>query len=287
MEIVKCCICNSDNYKNLYKIKRSDGTINIVKCKNCGHIYQNPRLSDNEIKKAYNKIKKFYRTMPRKTNIMSFNLLNNKRLEEIEKYANKGKVLDIGCSFGNFLNTAKKRGWETYGNDISKYISDFAKKKMKLNVFYGTIEQIKYPKEFFDTITLFDVIEHLPDPKKTLKECNRIMKKNGLLIIQTPAIDSIYAKIKGKNWEYFGIQHLNYFSKKSLETLLKKTGFKIIKIYYGSDIGFLTSIKAYLLNKENKRNIVSIIKFILVQILKRLHIGNISFGSRVYYAVKV
>jgi len=287
MNFVKCCICNSDNYVKLYTIERPEGIFDIVKCKKCGHVYQNPRRNKKEIEKIYNTRKKFYRSMPRKTNIKSFELLYNKRLKIIERYSKKGTLLDIGCSFGTFLKIAHKAGWETYGNDISKHIVNFAKRKMKLNVFYGPIEKAKYPNNFFDVITLFDVLEHLTNPLKTLKECNRILKSGGLLIIQTPAIDSLYAKLKAKDWEYYGLQHLNYFSKKSLEILLKKSKFKIIKIYYGDEIGFLTSIRAYLLNKENKINLSSVLRFILFQILRRIHFADISFGSRIYYCTKI
>lgn len=286
MEFVKCCVCNSDNFLKLYTIKRYEGTFDVAKCKNCGHVYQNPRPKEREIKKFYNKKKDFYRSMQRKTNIGAFNLINNKRLKTIEKFSKKGNLLDIGCSFGTFPKTAENRGWEAYGNDVSKHLSDFAKREMKLNVFHGTLEKAKYQKKFFDAITMFDVLEHLPNPEKTLKECNRILKNNGLFVIQTPAIDSLYAKIKGGAWDYYGLQHLNYFSKKSLDKLFKKTNFRIIKTYYGDEIGFMTSLKAYLLNKENKRGI-SILRFILMQLFRRMHIGNLSFGSRVYYVIKM
>jgi 2-polyprenyl-3-methyl-5-hydroxy-6-metoxy-1,4-benzoquinol methylase len=265
----------------MYVTERPEGNVSIVKCANCGHIYQNPRLSDEEIKKSYQKKKDFYRSLPREKNLPSLNMVNNKRIEKIEKIT-KGRILDIGCAFGNLLSVAKYRDWDAYGVEISSHMANVAKKHG--NIFLGTLERARYKKDFFDAITMFDVLEHVTDPENTLKECNRIMKNGGVLVIQTPAIDSMYAKIKSKNWDYYGLQHLNYFSLSDMKKILKKTGFMIKKIYYGDEIGFCTNTKAYLMNKNNDR--LSAIKFIFIQLLRRVHIGNISFGSKVYYVTK-
>lgn len=287
MLFVECCVCESPNFTKLYTIKRPEGTVNIVRCNKCGHIYQNPRLAVKKITDSYNKRKNFYRSIPKKANSAAFNLINNCRLKSIEKFLDmeRGRILDIGCSFGAFIKTAKNTGWQAYGIEISKHMADFTKRKMQLNVFHGTLEEAKYPKGFFDVITMFDVLEHVPNPRKTIKECNKILKNNGLLVIQTPAIDSLYSKIRGKKWDYYGLQHLNYFSKKTMNTLLGKNNFIIKKIYYGDEIGFLTSIRSHLLNKENKKTTIP--KFIITQLIRRIHIGDISFGSKVYYAIKI
>lgn len=289
MQHLKCQVCDSAKYEKRYIITRSEGTFRIVKCSNCGHIYQNPRLNEKHIKKSYDKQKEFYRSMPRKNNRKSFELICSKRLKKIESFfihPSHLKILDIGCAFGTFVETAEKMGWEAHGVELSKHIASFAKNKMHLKVFNGTLEKARYQKEFFDVITMFDVIEHVPDPKKTLMECNRILKNQGLIVIQTPAVDSLYSMIKGKHWDYFGLQHLNYFSTKSMEKILEAAGFKIIKIYYGDEIGFINSIRAYFLNKEIDKKTTKVLKFMLAQLLRRIHIFKIALGSKVYYAVK-
>jgi 2-polyprenyl-3-methyl-5-hydroxy-6-metoxy-1,4-benzoquinol methylase len=274
---VNCCICCSDNYKKMYTVSRTEGAFDIVKCE-CGHIYQNPRYDDTAIKKSYNRKRDFYRSLPRESNTKSFDFVNAMRLKRIG--VSLGRLLDIGCAFGNFLCVAKKQGFDTYGIEIDKNTINVAKKCGK--IFAGTLENAKYNSKFFDVVTMFDVIEHVPQPSDTLKEVKRIMKKGGMLVIQTPASDSLYRKIKGENWDYYGLQHLNYFSKKDMKIMLEKNGFAMKKIFYGDEIGFIGSVRGFLMNKENN----GAIKFILMQIIRRIHFGNVSFGAKVYYATK-
>ena len=84
----------------------------------------------------------------------------------------------------------------------------------------------------FDVVTMFDVIEHLTDPKGTLEEINTLMKKDGLLVITTPNSGSLVAKILGKRWEEVrrAREHTYFFSKKTLSCMLKKTNFEILKV---------------------------------------------------------
>lgn len=278
-KFINCCVCGSDNYKKKYTIKRKEGAFDIVKC-GCGHIYQNPRFDDSAIKKSYSKKRDFYRSLPRTTNAMSFEFINSIRVKSIGMMP--GRILDIGCAFGNFLYAAKRLGWKTYGIEIDKNMIDIAKKNGK--IFFGTLEKANYNKNFFDVVTMFDVIEHVPNPDSTLKEVRRIMKKDGTLVIQTPAADSIYRKIKGREWDYYGLQHLNYFSKESMKKILKKNGFVVKKIFYGDEIGIVNSIKGFLMNKETKKK--SLLIFVLMQLIRRIHLGNASFGAKVYYATK-
>lgn len=255
--------------------------MSIARCNNCGHVFQSPRLSDNDIIKSYQNKKEFYESLPNKNNMRSLNIINSKRILMIEKFV-KGKILDIGCGFGNLLSAARQRGWETYGVEVSSHMANVAKKYGKVKE--SVIEKAVYPRDFFDAITMFDVLEHVSDPQRTLKACNNILKKGGILVIQTPSSDSVYAKIRGKNWDYFGLQHLNYFSLNDIRSILAKNGFRISKIYYGDEIGTITSAKSRMYNKNNSAT--STIKFILIQILRRIHLANISIGSKVYYVTK-
>ncbi|MCH8004062.1 MAG: class I SAM-dependent methyltransferase [Nanoarchaeota archaeon] len=240
VEYVKCNLCNSDSTRIFMKV---DG-FNIVKCKNCDLIYVNPRLKFNELEKIYKNKIYFNNQSFKDTNYTFYGyenyLLEKKdiiytfirRLNVIEKYKKPGTLLDIGCALGFFLELALKRGWKARGIEISKVAAGYAKKHQKSPVFNGTLEEVNYKKESFDVITIFDVIEHVPNPKKTILQIKNLLKPGGIISITTPNIGSLPAKILGKKWEEVRRvrEHIYYFSDKTLNRLLKESGFKILKI---------------------------------------------------------
>ncbi|MBU0952732.1 MAG: class I SAM-dependent methyltransferase, partial [Elusimicrobia bacterium] len=163
-----------------------------------------------------------------------------KRWEKIEKpaLAAKGKILDVGCGPGEFLSFAKKDGWETFGTEISAFAAAHAAKKFGLNVFTGDLREAKFPDNNFDVVTIWHVLEHMPDPSAVLKEINRIIKPSGVLVIAVPNLNNYiymlaYTVFKLKKLKLFVMGereiHVSFFTSKTLRNLLDKTGFKIIK----------------------------------------------------------
>lgn len=230
---VKCDLCKSDSTTLLY-IKDS---FNIVRCNNCGLVYINPRLDSKILDQLYNKDNKDFDDQHFKTNINYY--LNTKkddektfekRLKLIQKYKKSGKLLDIGCSIGTFMDVARKNGWDVFGIDLSKASIDYCKKELKLNAKQGKLEDMKFPPNSFDVIIMSDLLEHVPSPISTLEEANHILKKNGLLFITTPNIGGITAKLMGTKWIHLkSREHIYYFTPKTIEKALSKTGFKFIK----------------------------------------------------------
>lgn len=144
-----------------------------------------------------------------------------KRLREIKvlRKAN-GKLLDIGCGFGFFLDKAKKKGFETYGLDISQYAISKVNKNHHVVVLDVSQKKFPFKNNFFDAITLDHVLEHVPNPVFVLKEIRRILKPKGLLFIEVP-IRSRWPTHK---------THVSYFNKISLSFILENLNFKIVKI---------------------------------------------------------
>ena len=238
-EYVSCNLCNSDSAKSVMKING----FNIVKCRKCGLIYVNPRLKFERLEQIYNNWAYFQNISfkdPKYTFYGYENYLEDKddiiktfarRLKVIEKYKKKGKLLDVGCGPGFFLELASGQGWQAQGVEISKKASDYARTNQKAPVFNGTIEGFKCKDGSFDVITIFDVIEHLPDPKKALLRINKLLKSNGLIVVTTPNIGSLCAKILGARWEEVQRvrEHIYYFSGKTLKDMLELTGFEVLK----------------------------------------------------------
>lgn len=150
-----------------------------------------------------------------------------KFLREIQKVKPRGKLLEVGCAMGFFMEIALEAGYDAYGFDPSDYAVDNA---VKLNghtrIKRGSIASVNYPPRSFDVIALFDVFEHLGDPRKDLRKLFSFLKDDGVIIIATGDTSSIAAKLLGRRWTfYIPPQHLFFFNRQTLTTLLAKEHF--------------------------------------------------------------
>jgi len=234
LERPSCNICNLDNCEILVK----DGLSNIVRCRNCGLVYRNPRESQEE---SLNNYKHSYWTPLKKEFWYKRRMIFFERiLKKIEKIRPKGRLLDLGCGFGYFLDLAKKRGWQVYGVEPSNSASQFAMQEFKLNISQGELEDAQFASNSFDVITMWNVLEHLHDPLALLREANRILKKDGLVVMRVPNMDfqlpgfRFFKKIE-KIANIFGIDnqfviHKYSFSNDTLKIILEMAGFKNIQV---------------------------------------------------------
>ena len=132
----------------------------------------------------------------------------------------RGKVLDVGCGAGSWLLEMRGRGWEVFGLDIDPKAVEAAR-SAGLSVQCGPVQRQGYPSEFFDAVTLNHVIEHVPDPFKTVKECLRILKPGGKLVIITPNGSGLSHRFFKRDWR--GLEpprHLHIFSLESISRSL-------------------------------------------------------------------
>ncbi|MFX0202287.1 MAG: methyltransferase domain-containing protein [Candidatus Hodarchaeota archaeon] len=231
LEYVPCALCSSDDTELFLE----DGCFNLVRCKRCGLVYVNPRPTRKELGRMYNMSVQTGNGVMDHTGYMELaylhELKSNKYLSMIKKYEKEGRILDIGCASGFFLNFAKQRGFDPHGVDISKTLCVFAKRHFKLNISCGTLREISYPSEYFDVVTMFDVLSHLPTPVEDLNEVNRVLRKDGLLLIETGNRGELNAKAVEKWRGVWGSpSHLYHFGTKTLIKLLKITGFDCIDI---------------------------------------------------------
>lgn len=241
IEHVKCDLCGSNNYKIVYKgVPDEEGDIaekykssgneisadQIVKCNKCGLMYVNPRLNPKLIIKGYSEGSDENFVSQAKGREKTF----RKSLKFIEKYAKKGKILDIGTAGGSFLYVAREKGWKVYGIEPNKWLCKWGKKHYNLDIEQGTIFDVKYKSNYFDVVTLWDVLEHTPNPKEVLIEVNRILKRGGLLVVNYPDIGSWIARLMRSKWIFLLTVHLYYFTPKTIKKMLNKTGFDMFKI---------------------------------------------------------
>ncbi len=240
------------------------GTWRLVHCPKCGLAWVNMRPMVNEIEKLYNRYytheidphpsvssplwKKIKLTLL--SNSFGYNnivdgvslrwlgrvlifvpLLNNIVGTEIMFLdgRKKGRLLDVGCGNGKFLRLMKDLGWDVTGIEPDSKAADIAREQVGGNVIVSTLEKAYFPDQSFDAITMSHVIEHVHNPRSLIKECYRILKSNGKIVIITPNVESLGHRIFKDYWVSLEPpRHLQLFSLKSLEKLLLISNFNLL-----------------------------------------------------------
>lgn len=239
-ENISCNLCGNNDYTIVYpklnvfqevpltsKYSAAKGvmcTDQIVKCKNCSLVYINPRPKASMIIDACSEGNdEVYVSQP-EGRLQTF----KRGLKFIEKYQKSGKILDVGCAAGFFLKIAKDNGWNVVGVEPNSWLCEYGNHLYNMKNIPATLERAKFEDSSFDVSTLWDVLEHVPDPCSTLKEINRVTKLGGYIVVSYPNFGSVLAKISGRKWWFLLSHHLYYFTPKTLKNLLAKEGFKII-----------------------------------------------------------
>lgn len=225
LSIDTCIVCGIEARKTLW----FKSGCKIVRCESCGMVYTANPPKQDDLKASYSRD---YESFIAKADSIALGKSEQARyrLKIIESCAgeNKGNILDIGCSFGFFLNEARKQGWNTWGVEISEPTFRYAKEVLGLNVYNQLLTEADLSSDSFDAVCLWDVLEHLLDPEEIIKESARLLKPGGLICLVVPNIDSMVAKACGKHWGWMiPPAHLSYFSPKTLTMFLEKHGFSI------------------------------------------------------------
>lgn len=244
LEHVNCNLCGSDAYKILFNStlseddfkhtpeqysisRRSPGCGQIVRCRQCKLVYVNPREKPGDMRHAYAMVKDEKYLDEEEARRATF--LRGLRL--IEKYCpQKGILLDVGCFTGLFLELAKRHGWATLGIEPSQWAAAYAREKLNLEVLEGVFEDFQFADDSFDVIALWDVIEHLPDPKSTLLGLRRKIRGKGILFLNTFNYDSIFRKIFGKRYWFIERMHIFYFTPQTIRLMLEACNYKVLRI---------------------------------------------------------
>lgn len=153
------------------------------------------------------------------------NLMLQKKISWMEKsYPVKGKILDIGAGTGDFLVAAKKAGWDTFGVE-----PNFRARKLAAKKGVDLVEEISsFPDSYFDVITMWHVLEHVPDLDWQLNELNRILKPDGLLVIAVPNFKSYDAQKYKEHWAAYDVpRHLYHFSPEAITKLFEQKKFSL------------------------------------------------------------
>lgn len=253
-----CPVCKEDNSIKVFSKEGGE----YVKCLTCDMIYINPVFTDSAITHYYQTNHSVQSEIVENADEFYINLYNQ-GLTTIETFSNKGDILDIGCSSGVFLDSAKKRGWKSNGVELNRQEYEFAKNKNH-TVHNALLETINFDKKF-DAITMWDVFEHIKDGEFYLNTMKELLTKNGVIFLQIPSSDSLAAKILQEKCNMFdGLEHVNIYGVNTISRLAQQCGLKILHMRSViSEIGvinnYLNYEHPYLGNTTNKTFIPNLI----------------------------
>lgn len=237
-----CRACSSTDAAKLF----TKNNIDIVRCKNCGLEYTNTSPDITTLENIYSE--KYFSSKGKGTSYFDYILeekamaINAKRrLQNICRLKNPSvgsRLLDVGCATGVFIEAASGL-YGASGVELSEFASAYARDKKGLQVKTGTLSGANFPDKYFDVVTMWDVIEHLRSPLEDLAEVRRVIKDDGIFVISTGDVRSLFARICGRHWHLYNPeQHLSYFSKKTVGLMLAKAGFRVLRI--GKDGNYFT-----------------------------------------------
>lgn len=232
-----CHICDSEAFHALDK----DG-YNLFECRKCKLIFVNPMPTDKELNELYSSVTGYQKnkTIAKKINKEQFDSYS-----KIINYINSKvtcdgpRLLDIGCSSGDFLVMAKELGFAVEGIELNETTAGVARSR-GLVVHSGRIGDISLLPKSFDVVHLGDVIEHVQNPRGLIEEIVHLLKPNGMLIITTPNMRCFWAESTRKLYDYFSIpwsvatppHHLFQFSDYNLDLLMNKFNLKVSARWY-------------------------------------------------------
>ncbi|MDD3296569.1 MAG: class I SAM-dependent methyltransferase [Candidatus Omnitrophica bacterium] len=245
---MKCLLCGENTKEVIADKLRYGEARKVYHCNNCGLGMLQDSRTEKELKSFYNRNyrKKFTPKLNQASNPKElFEVYSNfqsTRIKLIRKFLKKDmKLLEIGCSAGMFLFQVKKYVREVAGIDYDSKSANFASQKCSCRVFSDCIDNLKFKKEEFDIICMFQVLEHTKNPVKFIEEVSKYLKPKGIIYIEVPnlndALISAYNLPNHYNF-YFHSAHLWYFTAKSLLGLMRKNNFKG-KVYFTQDYNIL------------------------------------------------
>ena len=235
---VKCNLCGSEKNRAILKV----GYDRVyAACCRCGLVFRNPRPPDEQVHA-------FYRNGDFSSSDAEIEVHRQKLyqgfLSKLEKLGTEHRrLLDIGSGYGGFLAMARDCGWEVFGVELSRTACDYVAERYGLAVHQGDLTEADLPSRYYDVVTMWNILDHLPDPLEQLVEVRRVLKAEGVLFIRIPnflfqrinfglgcLIDKLLPLSNAEVADRISIFHLYCFTSSTLRRMLQKAGFSRARI---------------------------------------------------------
>jgi SAM-dependent methyltransferase len=247
-ETVSCELCGSNEFEALFNIResseqrlppswRGNSPIPLVKCNTCDLVFLNPRYAQDRLKALYQDPLVYQQSIDpegrtrhiaaeRVERVAQF----RQEVKALSRFRHKGRLLDIGCGLGFFLEALGK-DYDTFGLEWSHAAVDMARGQ------HPTVVEYQFPghpfsKNEFDIVTFHNTLDHLPHPLEALRVTRQLLKADGLLMLTGSNFDSLAAKIYREGFRLLAPNHLYYFTATTLKRILTLSGFRLLRIEY-------------------------------------------------------
>jgi SAM-dependent methyltransferase len=194
----------------------------IVRCPSCGHMQLDRFPSDEDLSAAYADAASDDYVQEEAGQRESFRRV----LERVERFADRGSLLDVGCWVGFLLAEARDRGWrECVGVEPSEFASAYARARLGLDVRTEDLFEARLPEGHFDAVVMGDVLEHLTRTSEALERVRELLRPGGILCLELPDAGSRVARVLGPRWWSVIPTHVHYFTRDSVRAMLARHGF--------------------------------------------------------------
>lgn len=223
-EDIRCCVCGNTDHSQ-FDVKYKKETFAVAQCRTCSFEFIPPyyrkRIDYHNYKDE--KVAQAVRAGNNWVKIQRHKL----RYDLIRRYKKPGSSLfDLGAGWGHFMLAGQELGYQVYGIEISEQPYLYSKNDLKLPVDHMDFFDMDESRKF-DVVTMWDVLEHIDKADGFVEKCAAVTASGGYLVLQVPQIDSYFARKYKDEWKMMGLDHVNYFSKKTITQLLERYGYQV------------------------------------------------------------
>lgn len=232
---VECPICDSPNtssspfLRRRMKIGERQFDCHLVSCGNCSHVYMDPQPSPSELTAFYDEDYEVFKVPPEQGDtLLSLCTLD---MDGSPHFVKGGRYLDVGCGYGNWVAAMQHHGMESCGCDLSEAAVKMGR-DLGRDVRDGTLHDMSFPDNHFDSISMYHCLEHMPNPIDVLRECVRIAKPEAKIVIVVPNIEALMFHLRRGRWHHLSLPyHIQHFSPRILTLIADKAGLKVDNVF--------------------------------------------------------
>ncbi|MDP3985436.1 MAG: class I SAM-dependent methyltransferase [bacterium] len=250
-----CLLCSHSTCPYFFYGRFSGLPYGLVRCRNCGVVQTEPAPTTEVLAKWYQcydvlgEREPYYQALqandpwstPEGKEILERFDLVKEKITHYPLPITHYRLLDVGSGHGLFLDLVKRAGWREQGIELNTQAAERSRERFGVSVYVGTIETFSPGAESYDAVTLWDIFEHVPDPRGLIRRAGSVLLPGGLLLIETPNIDALLDRIiillarlgsTGPAQTFYGLHHLTLWNQKAITQLLKEEGFTVREIRF-------------------------------------------------------
>ena len=286
-ERVRCNLCGQDDTEPFHQERLAyfgrEYDFKVVRCRNCGLVYTNPRLRDYNATylQSEDGPEDIERHAQAKAPVFERALKEIIKRQKRQGRRSRGRLLDVGCGSGHFLNAARHSGFAVTGIEPAEVLAEYASEVLGISVYQDKVQNVQLPFEGFDVITAWDVLEHVADPYTFLRRCGQWLRPDGIMVLRFPS--SAWQKIKGviiQDWlsmnrpSFSPTIHLHFFNARTFERMARRVGLEVLRVRTTTTEANTNSAVGDCLKAMSHFTLRGI------EIISRKHLGNLEVYCR-------